>query len=75
MAVPITNTDTSFGTQAIGVLAIGAFTLLLSFTAWTLIKAVMGLRLPAEEEAKGLDIAELEVSGYPYFEERAAARS
>tara|TARA_B100001123_G_scaffold325630_1_gene366046 strand:+ start:3086 stop:4393 length:1308 start_codon:yes stop_codon:yes gene_type:complete len=75
MAVPITNPDTSFGTQAVGVLAVGAFTFVVSFILWSVIKAIIGLRLPAEEEAKGLDIAELEVSGYPYFEERQVARS
>ncbi len=74
LVVPMSNPDTSFMVQLQGVLAIGAFTIVASAIVWTIIKLVMGLRLPPEEEELGLDIAELEISGYPYFEERKDSR-
>lgn len=69
LIVPLSNPDANFLTQLIGVGAIGAFTVIASLVGWFTIKLIMGLRLPPEEEERGLDIAELEVSGYPYFQE------
>lgn len=74
MIVPLTNADASYGTQLVGVAAVGAFTIIVSLVGWMLIKVVMGLRLPPEEEAKGLDAVELGISGYPYFEKRDNSR-
>lgn len=76
MIVPLTNPDASYGTQLIGILAIGAFTVVASAIAWTVIRLMTGgLRLKADEEARGLDIAELGISGYPYFDQREKART
>lgn len=69
LIVPLSNHDTDFLTQLTGVAAIGGFTIVASAIGWLVIKAIMGLRLPPEQEERGLDIAELEVSGYPYFQE------
>lgn len=55
------------GAQAIGVLAVGGFTLVLSFIFWGIIKAVMGLRVSEEEEREGLDYGEHGNMSYPDF--------
>ncbi|MCJ9428884.1 ammonium transporter [Kordiimonas marina] len=67
MAVPFTNPDTHFGTQAIGVLAIGAFVSLTSAIAWFALKATVGIRLSAEDEELGSDLAEMGMEAYPEF--------
>jgi Amt family ammonium transporter len=53
--------------QALGVAAAGGYTLVISFLAWGLVKAVMGLRVSAEEEIEGLDIGEHGNVAYPDF--------
>lgn len=75
MIVPLTNPDASYVTQLTGVVAIGVFTVAASLVVWTILKAVMGLRLPAAEESRGLDIAELGIHGYPYFKPRTEAEA
>lgn len=55
----------SLQAQAIGVLAVGAFTLTLSLAAWTIIKMVFGLRVTPEEESRGLDMSEMGMEAYP----------
>ena len=67
MAVPLTNAGASFATQAIGVVAIGAFVAAASTLVWLTLKGVMGLRLSEAEEAMGLDQAELGMLAYPEF--------
>ncbi len=62
-----TNTDASFGTQIMGFLAIGIFVFVVSFIVFSIIKAVMGLRVTEEEEVNGLDMAELGMEAYPEF--------
>jgi Amt family ammonium transporter len=52
------------GTQAVGVLAAGAFTVAASAVCWLLIKAVVGLRVPAIEELHGLDFVEHGMGAY-----------
>lgn len=53
------------GPQLKGVVAVGGFTFLTSLGAWYLIKAVMGVRVKAEDEVEGLDIAEMGMEAYP----------
>ncbi len=67
MAVPFTNSDASFATQAIGVVSIGAFVILASSLFWGILKFTIGIRADAEEEAIGLDMAELGMEAYPEF--------
>jgi Amt family ammonium transporter len=55
----------SLTAQAIGVLAVGAFTLTLSLLAWSIIKMVFGLRVTPEEESRGLDLSEMGMEAYP----------
>ena len=67
MAVPFTNADTSFVTQAIGVVSIGAFVIVASSIVWFLLKATVGIRCSVEDEELGLDRAELGMEAYPEF--------
>ncbi|MFC3051024.1 ammonium transporter family protein [Kordiimonas pumila] len=67
MAVPITNDGTSFAAQFIGVISIGAFVLVTSAIVWLALKYTVGIRLTAEEEELGSDLAELGMEAYPEF--------
>jgi ammonium transporter, Amt family len=53
--------------QVIGLLAVGLFTVVVSSVLWLLIKALIGLRVSAEEELKGLDIGEHGMEAYSGF--------
>jgi ammonium transporter, Amt family len=67
LAVPLTNGDANFGTQLVGILAVGAFTVVASAIVWFAIKYTMGIRADQESEALGLDRAELGLEAYPEF--------
>ena len=58
------NPDHSLMTQAIGVLAYGAFTVVCAAALFGAIKATMGLRVSEEEELEGLDIGEHGMHAY-----------
>lgn len=53
--------------QLIGIVAIAAFMIVTSATVWLVLKATMGIRVSDEEEALGLDKAELGLEAYPEF--------
>ncbi|MBN1525772.1 MAG: ammonium transporter [Spirochaetales bacterium] len=55
-------------TQAIGVLAVGAFTFGGSALVWGILKATIGIRVPQAEEIKGLDIGEHGGEAYNGFQ-------
>jgi Amt family ammonium transporter len=67
MVVPVTNPETSFVTQAIGIAAIGGFTFVLSLVIWSVLKATMGIRVDRESEISGLDVSEMGMEAYPDF--------
>jgi Amt family ammonium transporter len=67
MAVPITNTDASFGAQAIGLGSILGWVFVTSFIVWLLIKLIMGIRVSEEEEYEGVDVGECGLEAYPEF--------
>jgi Amt family ammonium transporter len=73
LAVPLTNPEASFITQLIGILAIGAFTTLVSAGVWFVLVKVMGARLSPEEEERGGDLTELGHEAYPEFVPRGNA--
>ncbi len=50
--------------QLIGIVACGAFAFTLSFVLFFVMRATMGIRVTQEEESKGLDIAEHQISAY-----------
>ena len=64
LAVPITNSSASFGTQLIGVLSINVFIFIVAFIIWTAMKATIGIRLSKEGETKGTDVTETGVIAY-----------
>ena len=64
LAVPITNPDTSFGTQLLGVVSINAFVFLVALAVWAAMKSTIGIRLSKEAELKGTDVVETGVIGY-----------
>ncbi|WP_404380005.1 ammonium transporter [Caenispirillum salinarum] len=53
--------------QVIGIVAVGAFTLAVSFVLWGILKATVGLRVSDEEEMDGMDKHELGLEAYPEF--------
>jgi Amt family ammonium transporter len=55
-------------TQAIGVLAVGTYTFVISFVIWSVIKKLMGVRVSREEEIRGLDISEHGMEAYADFQ-------
>jgi Amt family ammonium transporter len=67
LAVPLTNSDASFGTQIVSILIVGAFTFVASAVVWFIIKAAVGIRVSEEDEIAGLDTSELGMDAYPDF--------
>lgn len=53
-----TTEGVTFKVQALGTLSISAFAFVTSFILFFIIKLIMGVRVDAEEEAEGLDVAE-----------------
>ncbi len=62
-----TNDGASFGTQIMGMAAIGAFVFVVSMVFFLILKATVGLRVSEEDEINGLDMAELGMEAYPEF--------
>ena len=56
------------GSQLIGVLAVGAFTFIISFVVWITLRATLGIRVSENEEIEGLDVGEHGIEAYPDFE-------
>ncbi len=67
LAVPLTNGEASFATQALGVVAVGGFVTAASTVIWLVLKAAMGLRISQQVETLGLDQAETGMRAYPEF--------
>ncbi|MEM8829528.1 MAG: ammonium transporter [Cyanobacteria bacterium P01_G01_bin.19] len=57
--------------QIIGILAVGAFTVIFSAIVWTILKATIGIRVSEEEERIGLDIGEHGMEAYSGFVKEA----
>ena len=53
--------------QLKGIVAVGAYTMVVSLIFWYVIKAVLGLRVSKQEEEEGLDIGEHGQVAYPDF--------
>jgi Amt family ammonium transporter len=64
LVVPISNPDTSFGTQLTGVLSVCVFSFVLSYIVFKVLKATIGLRISAQAEKLGTDVAEVGVKAY-----------
>ena len=67
LVVPFYTDGTSFATQIIGFVAIGAFVFVVSLVIWLILKAITGIRVSEEAEINGLDTSELGMEAYPEF--------
>jgi len=64
LVVPLTNADTSFGTQFIGVISVCVFSFVLSWITFSTLKSTVGLRISRAAEKQGTDKAEVGVVAY-----------
>ena len=68
LAVGIFSADHSVVTQLIGIASYGVVTFISALAIFSVIKAVMGLRVSSDEELKGLDIGEHGMEAYSGFQ-------
>jgi Amt family ammonium transporter len=67
LLVPFTNDGATFSGQLLGAATIFIWVFATSFVAWSIIKAVIGIRVSEEEEYEGVDISECGLEAYPDF--------
>lgn len=53
--------------QLIGAVVIFTWVFIVSLITWSVIKAVMGIRVSQEEEYEGVDLSECGMEAYPEF--------
>lgn len=58
-------------TQIVGILAVGAFTVIFSAILWMILKVTIGIRVGEHEEMQGLDIGEHGMEAYSGFVKEA----
>jgi Amt family ammonium transporter len=68
LAVPFTDSEASFVTQLIGVVATGAFVVITSSIVWLALKYSIGIRVSEEDEMLGCDSSEIGMEAYPDFQ-------
>ena len=66
-AVLLSNGDATFTGQLLGTLAIFGWTFVTSLVVWSVIKAVIGIRISEEEELVGSDKTDIGIEAYPEF--------
>jgi len=64
LIVPLSNGETSFSTQLVGVISVCAFSFVLSYFAFSAMKSTIGLRISKAAEKLGTDKAEIGVTAY-----------
>ncbi|MBD1138953.1 ammonium transporter [Pelagibacterales bacterium SAG-MED46] len=64
LIVPVSNSDTSFGTQLTGVISVCLFSFILSYIAFKIMHSTIGLRISSQAEKLGTDVAEVGVKAY-----------
>jgi len=64
LAVPLSNAETNFGAQFLGVISVVAFVFITSFVIWKIMASTIGIRVSKEAEQKGTDVAEIGVAAY-----------
>ena len=64
LAVPLTNSDVTFGAQFLGTISVVVFVFIVSFIVFQIIKNTIGLRISKEAERLGTDKAEVGVIAY-----------
>jgi len=64
LVVPLSNVNTNFSTQFIGVVSVVTFAFLFSYIAFYVLKQFIGLRISDEAERLGTDVVEIGVRAY-----------
>jgi len=64
LVVPLSNNDTNFVTQLVGVISVCVFSFVLSYAVFRILKETIGLRISKSAERLGTDKAEVGVSAY-----------
>ena len=64
LVVPFSNSDTSLGTQFVGVISVCVFSFVLSWITFSILKSTVGLRISKAAEKLGTDKAEVGVTAY-----------
>ena len=67
LAVCLSNSDASIGSQILGIVVIFAWVFIASLIVWSILKATMGIRVSEEEEQMGMDAKETGLQAYPEF--------
>lgn len=67
LLVPLTNSAATFVGQIVGGLTIFVWVFGVSLAVWYVIKLLVGIRVPAEEEDDGADQTECGLAAYPEF--------
>ena len=67
LAVLLTNPEAQLSAQLLGIIVIFSWVFLASLLVWVVIKAIMGIRVGAEEEYEGVDMSECGLEAYPEF--------
>ncbi len=67
LAVLIANGDATFSGQLIGLAVIFAWVFFVSLAVWSILKAVVGIRVSEQEEYEGVDLHECGLEAYPEF--------
>lgn len=67
IAVVLTNGDATISGQLISIIIVGVFVFVVSFVIWAIMKFTFGIRVSDEDEAMGLDKAEVGIEAYPEF--------
>ena len=64
LVVPLSNNDTSIGTQLLGTISVCVFSFVLSYLVFSTLKATVGLRISKAAEKLGTDKSEIGVTAY-----------
>ena len=64
LAVPLTNSSTTFGVQLLGTSSIIVFVFIVSAIVWSIMNTTIGIRLSDEAQKEGTDIVETGVTAY-----------
>ena len=64
LAVPLTNSDATFGAQLIGVISINVFVFIVSYIIWSVLNSLVVVTLSKEAQSKGTDVTETGVIAY-----------
>ena len=67
LAVCLSNSDASLGSQILGIVMIFAWVFIASLIVWSILKATMGIRVSEDEEPMGMDAKETGLQAYPEF--------